>query len=252
MSLINFCFFLIRLGSFVGAILMLVALDSDNWLEKKIPVSASNQTVSASNKIPVSASNKIRISEYYESVVKAIGTNLQKNSTGLFLYCNAPAPSNKSSEATNECITNRYPSYVVMNVASDDVYPFVWSISYISLMIGLLFNVFACYPMHTCKWLALRRCTLFLLGATICDGIGLLVFAYGWNTDMVNSGYCSGQASSFHLGDFCSLGRGFWLAVAALVSSGLLSVFSFTVWMATPQTTNPQVNKLLSSQTTNV
>ncbi len=198
MKLINTTLFLM---SVIGASLIVAGLFSNDWIEGNIPAPKS-----------------------IKAIVNAIDGNILHKTTGLFLFCHVPSASNKYYES--ECIPDWHDIEMIFHHQSDDLYPIGWTVSICFFIIGLTFNVISALASLTCSRSILTVCSVLICIATVCYGLGLLAFVYGWGSNIVNSGYCSGQSSFFSLGEICSLGKGFWLAVAGTICSKLAFGFA--------------------------
>jgi len=198
MNLINTTFFLMSL---IGGGLIVAGLFSNDWIEGNIPAP-----------------------KIIKAIVNAIDVNILHKTTGLFLFCHVPSDSNKYYES--ECIPDWHDIEMIFLYPSDDLYPIGWTVSICFFVIGLTLNVIAALASLTCSRSIMTVCSALMCIATVCYGLGLLAFVYGWGSNIVNSGYCSGQSSFFSLGEICSLGKGFWLAVAGTICSKLASAFA--------------------------
>ena len=69
--------------------------------------------------------------------------------------------------------------------------------------------------------------------ASILFMLGLIAFPAGWGSTVVRKSYCAGSSGPFILGDSCTVGAGFWLAVAGTVCALLASILAIWAYKST-------------------
>lgn len=208
--------------SLAGTLMILVALFTNKWLEGELR-----------------ASNLQSASGFLDTM-KGIGETIRdgdvKNAldrnVGLFLNCKVP-DGKKFFEG--ECIPEWDNIEKLFTDMNDDLYPHAWRGAVVCFVFGLALMVIT--DLFALMTICCRHCICCSV-FTICGSLqsfagilfvlGLVAYPAGWGSKVVLNNYCGGTSSPFVLGDVCTIGGAFWLAVAGTVCTIISS--SLAVW----------------------
>jgi len=157
---------------------------------------------------------------------------LQKKEVGLFIKC---TQIEQKPFFKGECIPNIETVKDLFTDLDPTKYPHAWRGAVVCFVFGLALMILT--DLFALMTVCCRRCICCSV-FTICGSIqsfagilftlGLIAYPAGWGSELVKNQYCSGQSNAFVLGEKCSIGMAFWVAVAGTVCTVLAS--SLAIW----------------------
>eukprot|EP00095_Tigriopus_kingsejongensis_P009664 maker-scaffold1197_size55989-snap-gene-0.11 protein:Tk09664 transcript:maker-scaffold1197_size55989-snap-gene-0.11-mRNA-1 annotation:"lipoma hmgic fusion partner-like 2 protein" len=208
--------------SLTATLLILVSLFTDRWLEGHY----SNSNLANADTIANT------VSGIANGFSEGNFADISHPHVGLFLKCKVPE-GKKFFEG--ECIPDVASIQTLFTDLDDSKYPHTWRGAVLVFVMGLalmlLTDIFAllticcrqcfCCSIFTC-------CGSIQSFASILFILGLVAYPAGWGSAIISNTYCAGQSAPFMLGDRCSIGVAYWLAVAGTVCTIFAS--SLAVW----------------------
>jgi len=174
------------------------------------------------------------------NTVSDIGSSLSKGDlagaihpkVGLFFDCTKMEP---DAFFEGECIPKLEEIKSLFTNLDDSKYPHAWRGAVICFVFGLgLMVITDLFALLTVCCRSCFCCSVFTICgsiqsfASILFTLGLIAYPAGWGNDLVKSTICAGNSNAFVLGDKCSIGMAFWIAVAGTVCTVLAS--SLAIW----------------------
>jgi len=203
--------------------MILIALFTNTWLKGHI-----------------STSNIMNSAEGVFDTVTSIGNdlasgnvgNIVKKEVGLFIHC---TPIDSKPFFEGECIPKLAEIEKLFTDLDDSKYPHAWRGAVICFVFGLAIMILTdLFALLTVCCRQCICCSVFTICgsmqsfASILFTLGLIAYPAGWGNDYVKNQYCSGASGPFVLGENCSIGMAFWIAVAGTVCTVLAS--SLAIW----------------------
>lgn len=213
--------------SLAGTLMILVALFTNKWLEGEL---RTTNLASGSG---------------FLDAVKGIGStimdgdpkNIMERNVGLFLHCKIPE-GKKFFEG--ECIPEWDSIEKMFQDMNDEVYPHAWRGAVLCFVLGLgLMVITDIFALMTICCRGCICCSVFTICGSLQTFAGLLftlgIVAYpaGWGSKAVADNYCGGHSTPFILGDVCTIGGAFWLAVAGTICTVIASSLACWAYQST-------------------
>jgi len=209
--------------SIAGTLLILIALFTNTWLEGQLSINNLSSGAQGIMNTVTDIGNNLASGDLANAGLKQVG---------LFIDCK-PITTNAFFE--NECIPNVETIKTLFTDLDDTKYPHAWRGAVICFVFGLGLMVLT--DLFALLTVCCRRCICCSV-FTICGSIqsfasilftlGLIAYPAGWGNDLVKNQYCAGDSNAFVLGDKCTIGMAFWIAVAGTVCTVLAS--SLAIW----------------------
>jgi len=209
--------------SIAGTLMILIALFTNTWLEGQI-----------------GTTNLLNSASGFLDTVSDVGNQLSKGNIGevtlrkigLFKDC-TQIESKPFFEG--ECIPNLDTVKSLFTDLDDTNYPHAWRGAVVCFVFGLALMILTdLFALLTVCCRSCICCSVFTICgsiqsfASILFTLGLIAYPAGWGNNMVKNEYCSGESNAFVLGEKCSIGMAFWIAVAGTVCTVLAS--SLAIW----------------------
>jgi len=209
--------------SIAGTLMILIALFTNTWLEGQIGATNLSNSASGFMDTVTDVGNSLAKGNIGEAAIRKIG---------LFKDC-TQIESKPFFEG--ECIPNLDTVKSLFTDLDDTNYPHAWRGAVVCFVFGLALMILTdLFALLTVCCRSCICCSVFTICgsiqsfASILFTLGLIAYPAGWGNNMVKNEYCSGESNAFVLGEKCSIGMAFWIAVAGTVCTVLAS--SLAIW----------------------
>jgi len=211
--------------------MILVSLLTNKWIEGHLNENSFSSIENAADAAGGLINNVIGSGGNIESISDA--EKLLEKNIGLFKNCMKLDDQNMKL-FDGECFPTKEELEQIFTDFDNHKYPHAWRGAIVCFGFGLALMVITdLFALLTACCRSCICCSVF----TICGSLqsfagilfvlGLIAYPAGWGSEEVKT-TCSGQPGPFMLSEGCSIGVGFWVAVAGTVCTVLAS--SLAIW----------------------